>query len=129
MNYSFSQAILGTSPISCSAPAEVRGQLCTGHGHQHCVSWKSKELSRGVDPGGGGGKHIVLPPPPNNFDNFKNSKYVMQDRFRKKLSGHYKTIKFNIKIQLNIHNFQFCGAPCAQNFILRLCLWSALKKN
>ena len=30
---------------------------------------------------------------------------------------HYKTIKFNIKIPLNIHNFHFCGALCAQFYI------------
>ena len=31
---------------------------------------------------------------------------------------HYKTLKFNIKIPLNIHNFHFCGAH--QSFILTL---------
>ena len=26
---------------------------------------------------------------------------------------------------INIHNFQFCGALCAENFILQLCAGSA----
>ena len=34
---------------------------------------------------------------------------------------HYKTIKFNIKIPQNIHNFHFCGALRAKSLILRLC--------
>ena len=38
---------------------------------------------------------------------------------------HYNTIKFNIKIPLNIHNFHFCGALRAKSFILRLCARSA----
>ena len=29
---------------------------------------------------------------------------------------HYKTIKFNIKIPLNIHNFHFCGAEIFWHF-------------
>ena len=33
---------------------------------------------------------------------------------------HYKTIKFNIKIPLNIQNFHFCGALCAKCLILRI---------
>ena len=33
---------------------------------------------------------------------------------------HYKTIKLDIKIPLNIHNFNFCGELRAQSFILRL---------
>ena len=28
---------------------------------------------------------------------------------------YYRTIKFDIKILLNIHNLQFCGALCAQS--------------
>ena len=38
---------------------------------------------------------------------------------------HYKTIKFNIKIPLNIHNFHFCGALRAKSSILRICAQSA----
>ena len=38
---------------------------------------------------------------------------------------HYKSIKFNIKIALNIHNFHFWGALCAKSLILRLCARSA----
>ena len=34
---------------------------------------------------------------------------------------HYKTIKFNIKIPLNIHNFHFCGALRAKSLIFRIC--------
>ena len=60
-------------------------------------------------------------PPPNNFDNLK---YVMQ---KYSTDRHYKTIKLNTKILLNIHNFQFCGALCAQSFILRLCTQSTQK--
>ena len=40
---------------------------------------------------------------------------------------HYKTIKFNIKISLNIHNFHICGALCAKSVILRLCARCAPK--
>ena len=91
--------------------------------------------SRGVDPGGGGG--AVAPPPPNEniggrganisfcpppppkkkknyFDNSKNS-YVNARIGLKSIVRHYKTIKFNIEILLNIHNsHKFCGAHCAQ---------------
>ena len=49
---------------------------------------------------GGGGKHIVLPP---------------------------ETIKFNLKILLNIHNFHSCGALWAQNLISQMCALSAPK--
>ena len=38
---------------------------------------------------------------------------------------HYKTIKFNIKVPLNIHKFHFCRALCAQSLIFRLCAQSA----
>ena len=34
---------------------------------------------------------------------------------------HYKTIKFNIKIPLNIQNVHFFGALCAKSEISRLC--------
>ena len=56
-------------------------------------------MVRGVDPGGEG-KHIVLPP---------------------------ETIKFNLKILLNIHNFHSCGALWAQNLISQMCARSAPK--
>ena len=42
----------------------------------------------------------------------------------KTLSCTTKTIKFNINIPQNIHNFHFCGAICAQSLILRFCAWS-----
>ena len=38
---------------------------------------------------------------------------------------HYKNIKCNIKIPLNIHNFHFCGALRAKSSILRICARSA----
>ena len=41
---------------------------------------------------------------------------------------HYKTIKFNIKIPLNIHNFHFCGALRANSLILPLCARQRGKK-
>ena len=35
----------------------------------------------------------------------------------KSTARHYKTIKFNIKILLNIHNLQFCGAKNFENLL------------
>ena len=35
---------------------------------------------------------------------------------------HYKTIKLNIKIPLNMQNFNFGGTLCVQSIILRLLL-------
>ena len=50
----------------------------------------------------GGGGLNPLNPPPRSATGFKK---------------HYKTIEFYIKILLNIHNFQFCGALRRQNFM------------
>ena len=36
----------------------------------------------------------------------------------KSTARHYETIKFSIKILLNTHNVQFCGALCAQSFYM-----------
>ena len=54
-------------------------------------------------------------PPPNNFDNLKNS---CNARIGLKCTvRHYRTIKFNIKILLNIHHFQVCGAYRARKVL------------
>ena len=60
-------------------------------------------MVRGVDPGGRGANISFCPRPPP------------------------QTIKFNLKILLNIHNFQFCGALRAQNLISEMCALSAPK--
>ena len=70
----------------------------------------------------GGGKHIVLPSPPIISTTWQIHYNVCNARIGFKSTGrHYKTIKCNIKILLNRHNFPYCGAFCAQSLILRLC--------
>ena len=79
-------------------------------------------LCRGVDPGGGGGgKHIVLPPAPNNLNKLEKCIICIARIGLKCSERHYKSIKFKLKILLNIHNFQFCCALRAQHFILQIC--------
>ena len=90
MNYSSSQAVLGTSPISCSAPAEggdsfVLDMATSTVSHGKVRNSAEASILGGGGGGGkgssphenigGGGKHIVSPP--NN--NLKNSQYVMQE--------------------------------------------------
>ena len=56
--------------------------------------------------------------PPNNFANLK--KFISNARIGWKSTViHYKTIKFNIKLILNIHNSQFFGALRAQSVIMQ----------
>ena len=71
-----------------------------------------------------GGKHIVLPPPPNNFANLK--KFIISNARIgwKSTVIHYKTIKFNIKIILNIHNSQFFGSATNRNVITARICWA-----
>ena len=66
----------------------------------------------------GGGANIVLPPPPPIISTtfiICNARICIKSTIR-----HYKTIKFYIKILLNIHKFKFCGALCTQSFIVTL---------
>ena len=79
--------------------------------------------------GGGGGKHIVLPPPPPPKKNRQLEKLIICNARigLKSTIMHYKTIIFNIKIPLNIHNFNFGGALRAHSLISRLCAQSASK--
>ena len=46
----------------------------------------------------------------------------------KSTARHYKTIKFNIKILLNIHNLQFCGAERAENVEIFLTFAPSIRK-
>ena len=69
--------------------------------------------------GGGGGQTYRFCPPPQSFRQLE--KLICNARIGLKSTVmHYKTIKFNIKIPLNIHNVNFCGALRAQSFILQL---------
>ena len=82
--------------------------------------------ARGVDPGGGGGSRPPPPPPNENIGGggqtyrfahpiilttCKIHNMLCKNRLKSTVN-HYKTIKFNIKILLNIHNYQF-GARSA----------------
>ena len=73
-----------------------------------------------------GGQTYNFPPPPIISTTWKliirNARIGLKSTVR-----HYKTIKFNIKILLNVHSLKFCGALLAQTFILRLCAPSAPK--
>ena len=69
----------------------------------------------------GGAKPFVLPPPPPI-----EKLIICNARIGLKSTVmHYKTIKFNIKIPLNIHNFHFCGALRAKSLIFRIYTRSA----
>ena len=64
----------------------------------------------------GGGQGAVSPPPPMKILGC-NARIGLKSTVR-----HYKTIKFNIRILLNIHNFQFCGTQSRNiHYIATLC--------
>ena len=77
---------------------------------------KIREWTRGVDPGGAGGQSKILrwqtyrfaPPPPRQLENsiICNARIGL-----KSIARHYKTIKFDLQILLNIHNYCVHSPP------------------
>ena len=128
---------LGASAVSHRAEAWRNKAHSRTH---YCAVHAPAAPEASILGGGGGGSrpnenigvaNISFCPPPKLF--WQLVKFIICDaKIGLKLKStvtvrHYKTIQFNMKIQLNIYNFQFCGALQAQSLILRFCALSAPK--